>query len=291
MGFDSRKNLIIWVVIVLVGLNLFAWGWVFQESRSSFLRVIFFDVGQGSAVLIETPQKTQILVDGGPGPQIVERLGQALPFFDRSLDLIVSTHPDFDHLAGLVEVLKSYRVGAVAGTGVRGQTAEYEEFLAEAERERADQIVLKKGQVLRAGSDLKIEVLAPLEDFAGREVKDYNRSSLVLKVSYGQTDFLLTGDSPVSVEKELVEKMRDKLDIEVLQVGHHGSQSSTSQAWLEATSPEIAVIQVGQKNKYGHPSQEVLEKLKSYGIKILRTDETGDIRFLSDGYAISLISN
>ena len=155
--------------------------------------------------------------------------------------------------------------------------------MAETNREGAEKIILKKGEIIRVGQNLKIEVLAPLEDFTGREVKNYNTSSLVFKVSYGKTDFLLTGDAPVSIEKELVEKMRGDLDVEILQVGHHGSKSSTSEVWLEAVSPEIAVIQVGQNNKYGHPNQEVLERLGKYGIKILRTDEIGDIEIISDG--------
>ena len=288
MSSDSRKNLIIWIVIVLVCFNLLAWRLVFKESPSRSLKVVFFDIGQGSSVFIETPQHTQILVDGGPSNKIVEKLGREMPFFSRSVDLIISTHPDFDHLAGLVEVLKSYRVEGVGWTGVKGRTAEFEEFMIETDQEGAEKIILKKGEIIRVGRNLKIEVLAPLKDFAGREVKDYNSSSLVLKVSYGQTDFLLTGDSPVSIEKELVEKMKDKLDVEILQVGHHGSKSSTSQVWLEATSPEIAVIQVGKDNRYGHPNQEVLERLEKYGIKILRTDQDGDIKFLSDGESVNL---
>ena len=288
MSSDSRKNLIIWIVIVLVCFNLLAWRLVFKESPSRSLKVVFFDIGQGSSVFIETPQHTQILVDGGPSNKIVEKLGREMPFFSRSVDLIISTHPDFDHLAGLVEVLKSYRVEGVGWTGVKGRTAEFEEFMIETDQEGAEKIILKKGEIIRVGRNLKIEVLAPLEDFAGREIKDYNTSSLVFKVSYGKTDFLLTGDSPISVEKKLVEKMKRDLDVEILQVGHHGSKSSTSQVWLEATSPEIAVIQVGKDNRYGHPNQEVLERLEKYGIKILRTDQDGDIKFLSDGESVNL---
>lgn len=286
MNSNFRKNAIVYICIVLVCFNLLAWNLVFKGSLPRSLKVIFFDIGQGSAVFIETSQRAQILVDGGPSSKIVEKLGRTLPFFDRSIDLIISTHPDFDHLAGLVEVLKSYQVEAVGSTGVKGQTAGFEEFMAETNRERAEKIILKKGDIIRVGRDLKIEVLAPLEDFAGREVKDYNTSSLVFKVSYGKTDFLLTGDAPVSIEKELVEKMKSDLDVEILQVGHHGSKSSTSQAWLEATSPEMAVIQVGKNNRYGHPNEEVLERLGKYGIKVMRTDEVGDIRVFSDGAKI-----
>ncbi|MDP2927131.1 MAG: ComEC/Rec2 family competence protein [bacterium] len=293
MGSDSKNNPIIWIVIVLACFNLLAWSLVFKESPPHSLKVVFFDIGQGSSVFIETPQHAQILIDGGPSNKIVEKLGRTMPFFDRSIDLIISTHPDFDHLAGLVEVLKSYQVEAVGSTGVKGQTAEFEEFMTKTNQEGAEKIILKRGETIRVGRDLKIEVLAPLEDFVGREVKDYNTSSLVFKVSYGQTDFLLTGDAPVSIEKELVEIMKSDLGVEILQVGHHGSKSSTSQAWLEAVIPEIAVIQVGRDNRYGHPNQEVLERLKNYGIKILRTDEQGDIKIISNGenYELSFPQN
>ena len=279
---DRRIRIFLLVFVLLVLANLVVWSAVFALSRESWLKVVFFDVGQGMAVFVEMPQGTQILIDGGPSDKILEKLAQEMPFFDRRIDLVISTHPDFDHLSGLVEVLKSYEVNAVAWTGVVGQTAEFREFMAEAEKERADKIILKRGQRIQAGSGLSIDVLAPLDDFEGRAAKDTNVSSLVLKMTYGLDTFMLMGDAPVSVERELLEQT-DDLEGEVLQVGHHGSKSSTSQDWLETVIPEVAVIQVGKDNKYGHPSPEVLERLQKYGIKVMRTDEVGDIKIMSDG--------
>jgi len=171
----------------------------------------------------------------------------------------------------------------VATTGVKGSTAEFDEFVFEVEKNKANKIILKKRQKISIGN-LFIYVLAPLEDFEGKTVKDYNTSSLVLKAVYGNNSFLLTGDASVSIEKKLIEEGSDVLS-QVLKIGHHGSKTSTSDLFLEKVSPEIAVIQVGKDNRYGHPSPEVLERLEKYGIIISRTDQQGDIKFFSNGFS------
>ena len=279
MNIGFRK-LIIGTIAVLFCFNILAWSAVFQISGQS-LKVVFFDIGQGDSIFIQTPKRTQILIDGGPSKKIVEKLGQELPFFDRSIDFIIATHPDSDHISGLVEVLKSYKVGLVGWTGVKGLSAEFQEFSNEIEENKSSKVVLKKGQEVFIGKNLSFEVLAPLEDFEGKTVKDYNTSSLVLKMAYGKSTFLFTGDASVSVEKKLIEEGSD-ISSQVLKIGHHGSQTSTSDLFLEKVSPEIAVIQVGKDNRYGHPAPEVLERLEKYGIKVMRTDEMGDIRMFSD---------
>jgi len=286
MNTSSRK-LIIGIIAILFCFNVLAWTAVFQIGEHRFLKVVFFDVGQGDSIFIETPKKTQILIDGGPSGRVVEKLGSELPFFDRSIDLIIATHPDSDHISGLVEVLKSYQVDLVATTGVKGSTAEFDEFASEIKKNKINEIILKKGQRISI-NNLYIYVFAPLEDFEGKTVKDYNTSSLVLKAVYGNNSFLLTGDAPYSIEKKMVAQEID-LSSQVLKIGHHGSKNSSSDIFLEKVNPEIAVIQVGRDNTYGHPSQEVLGKLEKYGIMILRTDEQGDIKFFSNG--LSLIQN
>ena len=283
MNTSSRK-LIVGIIAILLCFNVLAWIAVFQIGEASqFLKVVFFDVGQGDSIFIETPKKTQILIDGGPSGRIVEKLGSELPFSDRSIDLIIATHPDSDHISGLVEVLKSYQVDSVATTGVKGSTAEFDEFVFEVEKNKANKIILKKGQRISIGN-LLLYVLAPLEDFEGKTVKDYNTSSLVLKAVYGNNSFLLTGDASQSVEKKMVEQGAD-LASQILKIGHHGSASSSSDIFLEKVDPEIAVIQVGKDNSYGHPNPKVLGRLEKYGIIISRTDQQGDIKFFSDGFS------
>ncbi len=286
MNIGSRK-LVIGIIVILFCFNFLAWYAVFEISSQS-LKVVFFDIGQGDAIFIETPKRTQILIDGGPSKKIVEKLGQELPFFDRTIDFIIATHPDSDHISGLVEVLKSYRVDLVGGTGIKGSTAEFQEFSNEIEENKSGKVVLRKGQKIFIGKNLYFEVLAPLEDFEGKTAKDYNTSSLVLKMAYGKSTFLFTGDAPISIEKKLAEEGSD-ISSQVLKIGHHGSKTSTSDLFLEKVSPEIAVIQVGKDNRYGHPSPEVLERLAKYGIKVMRTDQVGDIKLFSNGF--SLIQN
>jgi len=278
---NNRRKFVVGIVITLFCFNILAWLAIFQLGTNKEFKVVFFDVGQGSAIFLETPNKTQILIDGGPSAKAVEKLGQIMPFWDREINLLVSTHPDSDHLTGLVEVLKSYRVDSVASTGIVGTTKEFEEFSRQAIKEKADKVVLKRGDRITVGKNLTIEVLAPFDSFEGKQAKDTNTSSLVLKVSWGESDFLLTGDASVSVERKLISS-DSVLDCEVLGVSHHGSDSATSDEFLEKVSPEIAVIQVGKGNKYNHPSQIVLERLEKYGIRVLRTDEVGDITFLAD---------
>jgi len=286
MNIGSRK-LVIGIIAILFCFNVLAWYAVFEISGQS-LKVVFFDIGQGDAIFIEAPKRTQILIDGGPSKKIVEKLGQELPFFDRTIDFIIATHPDSDHISGLVEVLKSYRVDLVGGTGIKGSTAEFQEFSNEIEENKSGKVVLRKGQKIFIGKNLYFEVLAPLEDFEGKTAKDYNTSSLVLKMAYDKSTFLFTGDAPISIEKKLVEE-GSGISSQVLKTGHHGSKTSTSDLFLEKVSPEIAVIQVGKDNRYGHPSPEVLERLAKYGIKVMRTDQVGDIKLFSNGF--SLIQN
>ncbi len=276
---NNTQKLIVGLLALLFCFNILAWIAVFQISQPQFLKIVFFDIGQGDAIFIETPRKTQILIDGGPSGKIVEKLGQELPFSDRSIDMIIATHPDKDHISGLVEVLKSYQVDLVGTTGIKGISGEFNEFTVEIENNGSVEVILKKSQRIIIGK-LAIEVFAPLEDFEGREVKDTNISSLVLKAVYGNNSFLLTGDAPQSVEKKLVS---ENISAQVLKVGHHGSNSSSNDAFLEKVSPEIAIIQVGKNNPYGHPTEEVLGKLEKYGIMVLRTDQLGDISFLADG--------
>ncbi len=278
---SNYKKLVIGIIAVLVCFNVLAWAAVLKTSAQS-LKVVFFDVGQGDSIFIETPKTTQILIDGGPNSKVLEKLNEQMPFFDRSLDMIILTHPDADHLAGLVEVLKSYKANFVAWTGVSSSRPEFQEFLAEINQGNAQKLFLAEGEKIIIGKDVYFEVLAPLENFQGREVSDFNSSSLVLKMVYGKSTFLFTGDSPQSIEWQLVEEGKD-ISSQVLKVSHHGSDSSTSDIFLQAVDPEIAVISVGEKNRYGHPAAEILERLEKYGIKIMRTDQFGDITVFADG--------
>jgi competence protein ComEC len=276
------KKLVFPLFSLLVVLNSLAWIVVYNLSKPQFLEVDFFDVGQGDSIFIETPQKYQILIDGGPSSRIIEKLGKVMPFYDRSLDLVILTHPDSDHLTGLIDVLKNYKVNLIGFTGVVSPNPEFIEWKFQISAKKIPQVVLKKNEKIIIGKEVYMYILAPLESFEGREVKDFNSSSIVARLVFKNSSFLFTGDMPKSVEKALVEN-KSNIDSDVLKIGHHGSKNSTSDIFLQAVTPEIAVIQVGKNNPYGHPHQEVLNRLQNYGIKILRTDQDSDIKIISDG--------
>lgn len=279
-----RKNYVFIILGILLGLNVLAWIAVGELAGSGGLEVIFFDVGQGDAAFIETPERVQILIDGGPSSVILEKLGREMPFWDRTIDLVVLTHPEKDHMAGLLEVLKSYTVKNILWTGVVRNTAEYKEWVKLIQEEGAEIVISGGPTSLQIGERSDLDVLYPFDSLEGKEFKDSNNTSIVLKLTFGETSFLFTGDATKSVEGQLSREAGQQLEADVLKVGHHGSKTSTSKEFVEAVSPKIAVISAGKDNRYGHPHQEVLDNLA--GIKVLRTDLDGDIKIISDGLSI-----
>ncbi|MDO8601292.1 MAG: ComEC/Rec2 family competence protein [bacterium] len=277
------------ILAVLFLANLFAFAAVYDLNQSKFLEVNFFDVGQGDSIFIETPYRDQILIDGGPDATILEKLRKEMPFWDRTIDLIILTHPEKDHLTGLLDVLKRYQVENILWTGVVRDTAEYKEWEKLIKEEGARIIIAKSGENFSFSDKLSLLVLSPSEILEGKVFKDSNDTSIVAKLTFGDNSFLFTGDISKSVEKKLLlGSTEQQLKAEVLKVAHHGSKTSTSKEFAETVSPEIAVIQAGKDNSYGHPRQETLDTLAEYGIKILRTDLDGDIKIISNGSNINI---
>ncbi len=278
---SAKKGKVALVFIVcLILLNIFSWQEVFNLVENKYLKVIFFDVGQGDAIFIETPQKHQILIDGGPDSEILEKLGRVLPFWDRKIDLVILTHPEKDHISGLIEVLKSYKVEYILWTGIIRDTSEYKKWKELIREERARIIIAQAGQKIVAGEAL-FNILYPLEKLEGEQIDNSNDTSVVSRLVFNQNSLLFTGDISKQAEEKITEQ-KFSLASDVLKVSHHGSKYSTFEKFLDAVSPEIAVIQVGENN-YNHPTQEVLERLNKLGIEILRTDRSGDIELISDG--------
>lgn len=263
------------IILCLFFLNIICFSIVLY-FHNSYLEVVFFDVNQGDAIFIETPNKNQILIDGGPSRErIIEKVNQEMPFWDKTIDLIVLTHTDKDHINGLFQVLKEYEIKNILWTGI-GENEEWEDLI---DKEKANVLELRKDSKILF-SNVSFEILYP---DLGDNFPESNDSSLVLKMDYGQSSFLFTGDITFKKEDIIGE------DIDVLKVAHHGSSYSTSEEFLKAISPEIAIIQVGT-NSYGHPSEEVLTRLLNFGIKTLRTDINGDIKIVSDGKVLKIIS-
>ena len=286
MLFDKVKRFVPLLVGILFLTNILAWLVVFDLSRPRLLEVALFDVGQGDTIFIETPQGHQILIDGGPDSTVLEKLGKEMPFWDREIDLIILTHPDFDHLIGLIEVLKNYKVANILWTGIEFNNNAYEDWLKIIAEEEAKIIIARAGQRIKAG-EVILEIVYPFENLKGKRIKDTNNSSIVSRLVFKEVSFLFLGDIYKSAEKEIADK-NENLDSDVLKISHHGSKSSSDEEFIRRVSPEIGLISVGKDNNYGHPHQEVLEIMKKYDIKILRTDLDGDIKIFSDGENLTI---
>jgi len=263
---SKQRNFALIGLWFLLGANIFAWQYVVRSGGDS---VTFFDVGQGDSIFIETKEGYQILIDGGPNRAVLGKLSKQIPFWDNSLDLVILTHPDKDHLAGLIGVLESYKVDTVLWTGVKSETILFENWEKALEAEGAEVIVANAPQ--RIGSFG--EVLYPA---AGVQERELNDTSIVTKWTLGDTSFLLPGDITRKIEKKLT-----SLDIasSILKVPHHGSKTSSSLEFLQAVNPNIAVIQVSERNSYGHPDPNILKRLNDLGISVLQTSQKGDIVF------------
>ena len=285
-----RKGAIYAFLGGLLVFNVLAWGAIYDSFWPQTLEVNFFDVGQGDSVFIETPKHEQILIDGGPGAVVLEKLAKEMPFWDRTIDLIILSHPEKDHLAGLLDVLKRYKVKNILWTGVVRQTAEYKEWVKLIEKEKANIIIAQAGQQILGDLSASLEVLHPFEDWRGKELKDSNMTSIVARLDYGQTSFLFTADVLAFQEREMILRGVN-LDADILKVGHHGSKTSSSDEFIKTVSPETAVISAGKNNSYGHPRQETLDTLAKYGITVLRTDLDGDIKITSNGKTYAIVSD
>jgi len=249
------------------------------------LHVSFLDVGQGDAILIQRGNQ-QVLVDGGPSPQAIsQQLGKEMPFWDRTIDLVILTHPSADHVTGLVEVLHRYKVKRVLYPDLDFSSSIYDEWLSLIQEKGIEYTIARAGQQISLGSeDIVIEVLNPQTPPLTGTQSDVDNNGLVLHVSTGEVSFLLTADIMWEAEFELITRRAD-LTSTVLKVGHHGSSTSTSPDFLAAVNPRIAVISVGADNKFGHPTGEVMDRLigKAGTENVYRTDEHGTVEFITNG--------
>lgn len=262
----------IFILLSLIIFNIIVFSCILNKNDD--LKVVFFNIGQGDSIFIETSQGHQILVDGGPDNSVLTNLENFMNPFDKSLDMLILTHADKDHLAGLVSVLKIYEVDTFVWNGVPTDSELFKEL--------QELLIDKKVVVLDAydkifAGDIEIEIYNPFN--TNNNSNDLNDSSIVFKLIHGNSKFLLTGDISSNVEKDLIKRFDLKSNI--LKVGHHGSKSSTGEDFIMAVVPSCAVISVG-KNSYGHPAERVLNLIKDKNIKLLRTDIDGDIVFYSN---------
>lgn len=278
MFFSSKTK---WFSLCLLGIIVIpVWSAVLSKEPSDYLKVDFLDVGQGDAIFIEAPNHNQVLIDGGPGNAVLGELGRVMPFFDRSIDLVISTHPDKDHIGGLIEVLKRYKVGKILTTGVKTDTQGFRVWQDEIKKQNIPIQIALFGQIIKLDQKADLFVLSPFDNLENQESNDLNNTSIVNRLVYGDLEILFTGDSEQKLEQKLLDTQAD-IRSDILKVGHHGSKNSTTEEFLKAVAPDAAVIQVGANNRYHHPTKEVLERLA--GVKIYRTDQDGRVEVKSDG--------
>jgi len=280
---NIKKNLKIYFLAILLILNIIIFYSVYYISGSG-LTVAFLDVGQGDATFIKTPDGHQMLLDGGPNGSVLRELGQLMPFYDRSIDVVLATHADQDHVGGLVEVLKRFKVDLFIETNTTSTSAVYRELEDLIKEKNIKKEIITSPEILTLGSGTEFKILYPMQDTAGWDTND---SSIVGQLIYGNNSFLLTGDSPQKIEKYLVGKYGSSLKSDVLKVGHHGSKNSSSDIFIGTVSPAYSIISAGLNNRYGHPHQEIIDILNNFKTNILETFEVGNIIFSADGEGIT----
>lgn len=254
------------------------------ESRGRLLTVSFLDVGQGDSIFIDAPSGRQVLIDGGPGSGVLRELARAMPWYDRSIDVVVATHPDADHIEGLIEVLARYDIGMIVSTSALGETA-FSQILARRSLEEGAVLVsAQRGERIDLGGGAQLEILFPDRPVPGLET---NVGCVVTRLTYGATSFMLPCDAPDEIEEYMIRLDGERLRSQVLKAAHHGSKTSSSAVFVGAVAPEYAVFSRGCDNSYGHPSPETVATFERFGVPMLDTCKEGTITFISDGQSVS----
>ena len=272
------------VTMIAVGVACLVWVAALSQPSGN-LKVVFADVGQGDMTAITTPAGHRIVVDGGPDPmRAAEALGAELPFWARSVDMIVLTHPHHDHISGLNEILRRYEVVHVVERRQEFESPEYAAWAHLVEVEGAQTVNAGSGIELSFPDGVTMEVLGPPMQLLSGTASDVDNGSVVVRLSYGDRSFVITGDVFSEGEAWLADSGQ-RLASDVLKVAHHGSQTSSSQVFLDAVNPSVAVISVGSDNRFGHPNPEVVERLKAIvrGPRVFSTAESGSITLETDG--------
>lgn len=282
------NKLIIFLVIVIIGL--FSKEKLLDKTEdnkeitnntivNSTLEIYFFDVGQADSILIKEKDYT-MLIDGGnqsDGENLVKYLQEELNISD--IDILVGTHPHEDHIGGLPDVISSLDIGTIYLPNATTTTKIFEKLL-DAIADKEYKITVPKVDEEISINNMNFKVI-----YTGTDESDLNNTSIVLKLEYGKTSYLFTGDATDKTEEKILDK---NIQADVLKVGHHGSSYSSTEKFLNKVNPKYAIIQVGVYNKYGHPTKTTLDKLTERNIKIYRTDEDGTIKLTSDGKKINI---
>lgn len=279
MDFLKRQTTLA-VLCVLAAACIAIWVAVYsaEHSRTGVLTFAVLDIGQGDGLFIEGPTGIQVLVDAGPNTgAILRELPKVMAFGDRTIDAVIETHPDADHMGGFIDVLERYKVGAFITPGIIKHNTVTDRLDSEVSAQHIPVYIARRGMVVDLGGGVELDVLYPDLDVSGFAERT-NDGAIVAHLVYGSTSVMLTADAPFSTEAHLIQiSTSTDLMSDLLKVGHHGSKTSTSDAFIAAVHPQLALISVGAHNTYGHPTQETLGRLASAGVPVMRTDQHGTI--------------
>ena len=284
---ELRIPIVTSVLVLLVLLLVSVQDIHIGRKSEDLLTVSFLNVGQGDATFIESPTGTQILIDGGKGSSVLGELESTMGFFDRDIDMVVATHPDMDHIGGLINVLERYDVETILMTENESDTPAFASFQKKVETEGAKIIYARRGQIFDLGSGTQgsttLMILFPDRDPSGLES---NAASIVARLVYGESEYMLTGDSPKEIEEYLIHLSTSTLVSDVLKAGHHGSRTSSSEKFLSAVNPQYAIISAAKDNSYGHPHKEVTDLFSRFNVIQKNTADEDRIESISDGVNI-----
>lgn len=245
------------------------------------LRVEFIDVGQGDSIFIRTPDNKTMLIDAAESDEF-EKIDSILREYGvQKLDVVVATHPHADHIGGMKKVVEKYEIGTFYIPGVSHDTATFKKLLEAMKKNGCKTVKATAGVDVPFGDEVSVSLLAPVKD----KYEDLNNYSAVMRLEYKESSFILTGDAESLAEKDILEN-DSNLNADVLKLGHHGSSTSSSDEFLDAVDPNVAIISAGEGNKYGHPHKETLSNMKEREITVYRTDKQGDITAICDGKTI-----
>lgn len=274
------------VFVILLLLNAYV-AYSYLRPTPELLHVSVLDVGQGDAIFIEGPTGIQMLIDGGPDRSVLRLLPREMGIFDRTIDVVAPTHPHKDHIAGLPDVFERYRVSYFLSSGANEENLAAEGLMhAVSEESGVRALIARRGMRIHLGDGAYADILYPDRDVSQGDTND---GSLVMRVVYGSTSFMLTGDASSNVETYILSQDLDgRIPTTVLKAGHHGSKYSSSDAWLSALSPQVVAISAGKDNSYGHPHPEMLARIRAQDATVLTTIDRGTLHFISDGSTVAL---
>lgn len=273
------KKVWVYIVYCLTLISILSVLSLYSLQDREELKIIVCDVGQGDAILIQK-QSTQILIDGGPNASVIDCLSKFMPFWDRQLELVVLTHPQKDHHGGLKQVFEQYKIkNYLTTTAENNESQDYQDFLQTLVRESTNQMIANVGMRFTISS-IEFEILSSFKNSS-----DVNNDSIVMLMKYGGFDGLFTGDIGPKVSDDL---SGNAPDVEYLKLPHHGSKNGLSEKLLNALSPEIAVISVGRKNRFGHPHGEITNMLEERKINYYLTSEVGNVVVTTDGKSYTI---